>query len=173
MEMGGRRKLTNPDEIRPIDCDRVSTPDVLRVQLRNMDVLDDDVLRAVRDAETLSTDNTLVADTDDGLVRANGHTRHTGLVVGNLDVLGARTRVAVGAPAGVVDGILAAVSGALVGGGTASGFGGDALGALEVELLVEDDAAGGGVREPGLELGGGGGDDAGGGATTCGAGCEA
>ena len=73
----------------------------------------------------------------------------------------------------MVDGILAAVSGALVGGGTAPGFGGDAFGAFEVEFFVEDDAARGGVGEPGLELRGRGGDDAGGGTAAGGAGCEA
>ena len=165
-------RLTNPDLVRSINGNRISTPDVLRVQLRNVNVLNDDILRAVGNAETLSTDDTLVSNTDERLVRPNRHTGDTRLVVGDLDVLGSRAGIAVGAPAGVVDGILAAVAGALVGGRAASSLRGGALGVLEVELLVEHDAARGRVGEPRLELRGAGGDDAGSRAAASGAGCE-
>lgn len=137
-----------------------------------MDVLDDDVLRAVGDAQPLSAQHALGTHADDRLVRADRQPSDTRLVVGHLDVRGAGARVAVGAPAGLVDGVLAAVSGALVRGRAAARLGHLAFGALEVELLVEHDAARGRVREPRLELRGAGGNNAGGAAASGGAGCE-
>ena len=97
-----------------------------------MDVLDDDILGAVGHAQTLSTDNTLGPDADQGLVGAHIDTGNTRGVVGNADGLDASTCIAVCAPRGLVDGVLAAGAGALVGGWPAAGFGSSAFGALEV-----------------------------------------
>jgi hypothetical protein len=55
-------RLTNPDLIRSGNCDGVTTPDVLRVEVRDMDVLDNHVLRAVGDTKTLTTEDTFASD---------------------------------------------------------------------------------------------------------------
>jgi hypothetical protein len=150
----GGGQLTDPDLVRAIDGNGIAAPDELRVQLGDVNVLDDDILRAVGDAEPLSTEDTLVADTDERLVGADGEPADAGLVVGDLDGGRARTSVAVGAPAGLVDGVLATVSGALVRGRPAAVLGDGALSALEVELLVEDDTASSAIAKPGLQLSG-------------------
>jgi hypothetical protein len=97
-----------------------------------VDVLDDDVLSAISHTQTLSTDNTLGSNADQGLVGANVDTGNTSGVVGNADRLDASTSVAVCAPRGLVDGVLAAGAGALVGGWPAACFGGGTFGALKV-----------------------------------------
>lgn len=124
---------TYPDHVSAIERDGITTENVLGVELGDVDVLDDDVLGAVGHAQTLATDDTLGANTNDGLVGADGEAGNTSSVVLDSDGGGAGTGVAVVAPAGVVDGILATVTGALVGGGTAALLGGGALGANVVE----------------------------------------
>lgn len=118
-----------------------------------MNVLDNDILGAIRNAESLPLNHTRRPNTDDGLVATDIDARDTGLVVRDGDGGGAGAGVAVRAPAGLVDGILAAVAGAGVGGGAAAGLGHATFGADEVVLLVQDDDAGRGVGEPGLQLG--------------------
>lgn len=140
--------LTDPDQVGAVDSDGISTPDVLWVQLGDVDVLDDDVFCALCDVETLPTEDALVAHTDDGLVGADGETCNAGLVVGDLDGRRARAGVTIGAPACMVDGVLATISGALVRCRPAAVFGGGAFSTLEVEFLVEDNAAGGAVGQP-------------------------
>ena len=67
--MGGSGR-TDPDEVRLVEGDGVAAPDVLWVELGDVNVLDDDVLCSVGDAETFATDDTLVANTDEGLIGA-------------------------------------------------------------------------------------------------------
>jgi hypothetical protein len=55
-------RLTNPDLVRSGNCDSVTTPDVLRVEVCDMDVLNDHVLRAVGDTKTLTTEDTFASD---------------------------------------------------------------------------------------------------------------
>lgn len=123
---------TNPDEVRAIHSNSISTPDVLGVEVSDMDILDDDVLGTVGHTQTLSTDNTLGSNADQGLVRANVDTSNTSSVVGNADRLDACTCVAICAPRGLVYGVLPTIAGALVGRWAAAGFGGSAFSALEV-----------------------------------------
>ena len=65
-QVGG--DVVNPDKIRVVDGDGITTPDVSRVDLRETDVLDDDVLRAAHNADTLSSDHTLASLTNQTLV---------------------------------------------------------------------------------------------------------
>lgn len=118
-----------------------------------MDVLDNDILGAIRNAQSLPLNDTRRPNTDDRLVATDIDARDTGLVVRDRDGGSTRAGVAVRAPARLVDGVLAAIAGTGVGGGAAAGLGHAAFGADEVVLLVQDDDAGCGVGEPGLELG--------------------
>lgn len=60
--------VVDPDEVSAGEGDCVSTPDVLGVELGDVHVLDDDVGLAVGDPETLSTDDTGAANSDNGPV---------------------------------------------------------------------------------------------------------
>jgi hypothetical protein len=135
-----------------VDSDRITSPNVFRVDVGETHVLDDDVLCVAYDADTLSFDYTLGTLTDQALVGANGHAEHTGLVVCDLADLGCFGLV-VDAPVVLVDGNLA-VRGSSPGG--ASGFGGSSLGASEVKGFGENDNARRGVGKVVLKLGSGG-----------------
>jgi hypothetical protein len=65
-----RSERTNPNQISSVESYSVAAPDVLRVELGDVNILDDNVLRSVGNAETLATDHTLATDTDDRLVGA-------------------------------------------------------------------------------------------------------
>lgn len=117
-----------------------------------MNVLDNHILGTVCNAQSLALNHTRRPNADDGLVAADIDARDTSLVVRDRDGGGARAGVAVRAPAGLVDSVLTAIAGAGVGGRAATGLGHAAFGADEVVLLVQDDDAGRGVGEPGLEL---------------------
>jgi hypothetical protein len=139
-DLGGSN-VVNPDEIGTIKSHGITTPDVLRVQFGDMDVLDDDVLGSL-DVETLALDDTVGTDTNNGLVRVDNDRVETSLIVGNVNLGG--IRLVVVAPVVLVDGSLAA------GAGTPRGttlLGGSSLGSGEVELLVEEDNTSGRVAK--------------------------
>jgi len=145
----GGSNVINPDEVRAINLNGITTPNVLRVELSDVDVLNDDVLGTL-DVQTLTLDNTVGTDTNNGLVRVDSNRVQASLIVGNIS-LGALSLVVV-APVILVDSKLATStstprSAALLGGGS--------LGTGEVELLVEEDDAGGAVTEHGDQLVGG------------------
>jgi hypothetical protein len=139
-DLGGSNVI-NPDEIGTIKSHGVATPNVLRVQFGDMDVLDDDVLGSL-DVETLALDDTIGTDTNNGLVRVDNNRVKTSLIVGNIN-LGGLSLVVV-APVVLVDSSLAA------GAGTPRGttlLGGSSLSSGEVELLVEEDNTSGRVAK--------------------------
>lgn len=96
--------VVEPDLVSFVDGDSITTPDVLRVDVCDSDVpmisrlacipikpsrlrptqgfnlLDDDVLDTVDDAQTTALNSTLAALTNQGLVGANGDTEHTSVV---------------------------------------------------------------------------------------------
>lgn len=78
-------------------------------------LLNDDVLGTVGDTKTLSSDDTLASNSNNGLVGPEINRADTSLVISDADRLDTCTCVAVGTPFGVVDSILSAVSRALVG----------------------------------------------------------
>lgn len=145
--------MVDPDQIGAGESDSVTSPDVLGVELGDVDVLDNDVCGAVRYTQTLAPDHTCGPNADDGLVAADIDARDTGLIVRDRDGSGASTSVAVRAPARLVDGVLAAIAGAGVGGGAAAGLCHATFGADVVVLLVQDNDTGGGIGEPGRQLG--------------------
>lgn len=103
----GDLAVVDPYEVRAVNSDGITTPDVLRVELRDVDVLDDDVLGAVGNSETLSAKDTLGANADNALVGAYSETADTSLVVSHRDALDASASISVRAPTGMVDSILA------------------------------------------------------------------
>lgn len=76
----GELVVVDPDLVGAVEGDGIATPDVLRVQVGDVDVLDDDVLCSAADTEALSDDDTLASDTDDTLV-ASKVNRLSGCVV--------------------------------------------------------------------------------------------
>ncbi|KFY13018.1 hypothetical protein V492_03540 [Pseudogymnoascus sp. VKM F-4246] len=128
--------VVDPDEIGARERDGVAAPDVLRVEVRDVDVLDNHILGSIRHAESLPLNHTRRSDPDDGLIAPDIDAGDPGLVVRHGDGGRAGAGVAVRAPARLVDGVLAAVAGAGVGGGAAAGFGHAAFGADEVVFLV-------------------------------------
>lgn len=134
--------VVDPDQVGAGQGDGITTPDVLGVELRDADVLDDDVLYAVGHAETLALDDSGGARAEDGLVRGDLDGAQTSIVVGDSD--SGSVGLVVGAPVVLVDGLLA--SGACSPGST-SGLGCGALSSGEVEGLGENDDASLGVSE--------------------------
>ncbi len=55
--------MVDPDVVAVAECNGIATPDVLGVELCDVDILDDDIFSAI-DAETFSTKNGLITDTD-------------------------------------------------------------------------------------------------------------
>lgn len=149
-------------QLTTVDGDGITTPHVLRVNIGETDILDDDVLDAVGHANTLSFDDTLVALADKRLVGANSDTNNTSLVVGDAGNLGCILLVVV-APVVLVDGNLASGTSTP---GTATSRGGLALTASEVEGLGEDNGASLSITEVANQLSVGRGVDRGGAATT-------
>lgn len=142
--------VVDPDEVSTIDGDGITTPDVLRVDVGEANVLDDDVLSIGVDANTLALDDTLGALADEGLVGADGHTEHTSLVVLDARDLGGVGLVVV-APAILVDGLLAGGASAP---GSAPSRGSGTLSSGEVECLGQDDDTGRGVGKVADKLSG-------------------
>jgi hypothetical protein len=149
-------------QLTAVDGDGITTPDVLRVDIGETDVLDDNVLDAVGHADTLSFDDTLVALADKRLVGANSDTNDTSLVVGDAGDLG-RGLLVVVTPSVLVDGDLACRASSP---GAATSRGGLTLTASEVEGLGEDNGAGLAITEVANELSVALGVDRGGAATT-------
>lgn len=145
-ERGGA--VVDPDEIGVVDGDSITTPDVLRVQVGNVNILDNNVLGTADHADTLALDDALAANTDEGLVGSDVDAEQTGLVVLDRDLGG--VGLVVVAPVVLVDGGLAARGGSP---GRAASLGGGALGSGEVKGAVEHDDAGTAVTEVGDELG--------------------
>lgn len=67
----GYRDVINPDLVGAIERDGITTPDVLGVEISNVDVLDDDVLGTTTHSQTLALDAGLVTHAENGLVRGN------------------------------------------------------------------------------------------------------
>lgn len=140
--------VVNPDVVGAVEGDSVTTPDELGVELRDVDVLDNDVADTVHQAQTLSTQDTRATHANNRLVGGDFQALNTGVVV-RAGQGGIAT-----APVGAIllDGILARATAGVRGGFAALAVGALALAAKEVELLVDKDDTGGAVRQPGLQL---------------------
>lgn len=106
----------NLHHVGAVKSDGITAPDVLGVQLGDLDVLDDDVVGTRDDTETLALDHTAAALADDGLLGCNSDAKHAGIVV--LDAGRRGIGLVVLAPVVLVNGHLALGSSSP--GGTAS-----------------------------------------------------
>ncbi|CAH0057350.1 unnamed protein product [Clonostachys solani] len=97
--------MIDPDQISVVDGDGITAPDQAGVEVRDVDVLDDDVLRAAHNLQALALYDTRATDTHKRLVAANRDCAHSGLVIGDADLGG--VGLVVVAPAVLVDGLLA------------------------------------------------------------------
>lgn len=93
--------VVQPDQVAAGHLECITTPDVLRVQLRNVNILEDDVRHVVDEAESLTPDDALVSNADNGLVGLDVDGVRGGNVIGHRD-----GGVAGTAPVGSVEGIL-------------------------------------------------------------------
>ena len=141
--------VVNPDEIGVVDGDGVATPNVFRVKIGDVDVLDDNVGCTADDTETLSLDDTGTALADDGLVGSNDYAERGSVVVRDTDRLG--VRLVVSTPVVLVDGVLTSRS-ASVGVGAASSCRSGTLGVEEVKRLGKDNDSGLRVTKVGDQL---------------------
>lgn len=71
--------VVDPDQVRSGEGDSITTPDVLVVEVADLDVLDNDILASK--AQALALDDTLGSDTEDSLVGSNLDGCFRGLVV--------------------------------------------------------------------------------------------
>lgn len=138
----------NPDHVGAVERDSITAPDVVRVQLGNLDVLDDNVVGAGNDAETLALDHTAATLTQDGLLGVDSDTKRACIVVGNGDRRSARLVVL--APVVLVDGQLACRASAP---GSTASTGSGSLSVGEVKGLLQDDDTGGRVAKVRDQLG--------------------
>ena len=99
-----RGDVVDPDEVCAVESNGISTPNVVRVNRCDLDVLDDDVACAADNAQALALDDTGATYSDDGLLGIDCNSQYTGVVVGD------RSRWRIGlivlAPAVLVDGDL-------------------------------------------------------------------
>jgi hypothetical protein len=143
--------VVDPDHVSVIQGDGITTPDVVRVEVGDVDVLDDDVLRARDNSQTLALDNTSAAAADQRLVGLDSDAQKTGIVVGDGGLGGAGLVVVT--PRVLVDGQLAGGSSTPR---STAGRGGSTLSAGEVEGLGQDNDTGGVITKVRDQLGGGG-----------------
>lgn len=136
--------MVDPDLVAAVEGDTIASPDVLRVELGDVNVLDDDVLGAV-DAQTLTTDDTGITNTNNGLVGAYFKAVQAGVVVRAGCGL-----VTITPADAVFNGILARLT-AGVGVGNAA-LAVSALITKEAELLVNENDTGLVIGEPLREL---------------------
>lgn len=151
--------MVNPDHVGVVQSDSISSPHVLGVDIREGNVLHNDI-RGLHNADTLALDGgTGLANKR--LVARDRDTLDTSVVVRYR--YARRVRLVVGAPVVLVDGNLASAGGSP--GGTSRG-GGGTLGASEVIGSLEDDDTGLRVTQVGDQLIRSRGVDRGGAATT-------
>lgn len=139
--------MVDPNLIRAIKGDRITTPDVLRVQLSDVNVLNNDIADTILQSQTLAPNDTRAANANDGLVR-----RHIDALDGSLVVSASGGGITT-APVGVVDRVLAATTAGVGGGDAALAVGTLALGAKVVELFVDQNHSRGAIGQPGGQLG--------------------
>lgn len=130
----GSSDVVDPDEVGVIQGNSIATPDVLRVEGSDVNVLNDDVLGTLGNVKALPLDNTLAADTNKTLVGSNDNRVQRSLVILDADLGG--VGLVVVAPAVLVNSDLAGGSSTVR---SATSLGGGTLSAGEVKGSVQDD----------------------------------
>lgn len=97
--------MINPDQISVIQRNSITAPDVLRVKIGDVNILDNNILRTPSNVKTLALDDTLTINTNKRLIRLDNNRIKSSLVVlnGRLGSVG----LIIIAPVVLVDGKLA------------------------------------------------------------------
>lgn len=98
--------MIDPDQVSASQSDGITAPDILRVELRDVYVLDDNVAGSIGEVQAFTLDHTLRSRSNDRLIRSHDDGVQTSFVV--RDRSGRGTRLVVAAPIVLVDGSLAA-----------------------------------------------------------------
>lgn len=163
----GEFAVVDPDTvITALEIEAIAAPDETRVDVSDGKALDNDIAGALLEREAFAFEHTLSITADDALVAPNFESSRASGVVGD----GADGDIVAPAARQVSEVELTPIGSAAALAITARPGG---LGAGKVELLVDDNGAGGRVGEPCCEFGGGGGCCGGGFAGAGDAGCEA
>lgn len=124
--------MIDPNHVTAIESDGITTPDILRVELGDVNVLDDDVASAVGNVEAFPLDNAFSARSNQSLIRSNDDGIKSRLIV--RDRSRGRVGLVVSTPIILVDGRLAGRVGSPWG---TTGAGDSGTGV--VEFLVQQD----------------------------------
>jgi hypothetical protein len=143
-----RGNMVNPNKIGVIEGNSIAAPDLLRVKVRDMNVLDNNILNTLCDIKALALDNPLASYADETLVRSYENGIQCSIVILDTDL--GRVRLIVGTPVILIDGKLTGRSCTI--GSTASGAG-RAFSSSKVKGSVQDNNSGRRVAEIGHELG--------------------
>jgi len=73
--------MVDPNQVRSSERDSIATPDILRIKLSDVHVLDDNVLCAIGDPQPLSADDAGFSDANNGLVRLDVYVACASFVV--------------------------------------------------------------------------------------------
>lgn len=73
--------MIDPNQVAIIQGDGITSPDVLGVEIRNLNVLDDDILRPADDAQATALDHAGASGADQTLVTSDGNAERGGGVV--------------------------------------------------------------------------------------------
>jgi hypothetical protein len=142
------RKLhvIDPNQICPGQLDGIAAPNVLRVEIRNVEVLKNDVLRAADDPEAFASDHAFGANAYNGLVRFDVDRLRTSNIIRDFD-----GGIARAAPVRAVESVLPFGSAGVTVRSTTV-LGGGALGVEEIVLFVQQDDARIVVGQPRYQL---------------------
>ena len=134
--------VVDPDPVAVVQGEEISSPDILRVCVGEVDVLNNDIADAAAKAQALAADDACTADTDNTLVAANVDRRRAGVVIG--------TAYPGAVIAGVSNPDLAGARPALVGScpGAAALRGCCALSANKAPFTVDENDTGSVVGDP-------------------------
>ena len=133
--------MINPNQITAIHIYRISTPDVSEINVCEMDVLDDDIRRAVHKTQSTTSDKTFGSQPDNNLIRC--HVDRSCVGIGTVDWS------PISAPAKIsFDRILATIAASIGVKYATSAVFTVALVAYEIVLVVKDDNAGLAIRKP-------------------------
>jgi hypothetical protein len=73
--------MIDPDIVCPIQGDGITAPNVFRVDIGDLNVLEDDILSPVHNSQALAFDDALRAIADDCLIRTNSDTESSSSII--------------------------------------------------------------------------------------------
>lgn len=82
----GRSNMVNPNKIRVIKGNSITAPDVLRVKVCDLNVLDDDILRTLCNIKALALDDALASYTNETFIRPNENGVQCSIVILDADL---------------------------------------------------------------------------------------